>query len=237
MLKNPVPLAAPVDAIVFDCDGTLSRIEGIDELALLNGVSEPVKQLTAIAMGQTGINPEIYHQRLALVKPTQQQVAALGQQYFEHKVAELLPVLKTLRGLGKIIYVVSAGLLPAVADFAKLLEIDAAQVFAVDITFDAVGNYVDFDRNSPLVHAFGKRKIVEQILQKHARLAYVGDGLNDYETADLVTRFIGYGGAFYRENLAQLCDYYITTAAMTPLLSLALTAEELQASLSAAKVL
>ncbi|TAK75879.1 MAG: phosphoserine phosphatase, partial [Gammaproteobacteria bacterium] len=55
---------APIPAIVFDCDGTLSMIEGIDELAKHNGVSEAVQALTAEAMEKTGLHPDLYRQRL-----------------------------------------------------------------------------------------------------------------------------------------------------------------------------
>lgn len=53
--------------------------------------------------------------------------------------------------------------------------------------------------------------------------AMVGDGLNDYVTYDLVTRFVGYGGIFYRENMAKNCEYYIRTASLSALLPLAIT--------------
>jgi phosphoserine phosphatase len=43
----------PFDAVIFDCDGTLSAVEGIDELAEKNAVGREVKALTQIAMGQT----------------------------------------------------------------------------------------------------------------------------------------------------------------------------------------
>lgn len=39
-----------IDAIVFDCDATLSQIEGIDGLAKVNGVEERVRLLTEEAM-------------------------------------------------------------------------------------------------------------------------------------------------------------------------------------------
>ena len=83
MRKNHYPLLDPVDAIIFDCDGTLSFIEGIDELAKENGVGEPVMKITAEAMTHSGINPELYQRRLNLVLPTQQQVQTLGQAYFD----------------------------------------------------------------------------------------------------------------------------------------------------------
>ena len=220
-------LSTPIDAVVFDCDGTLSHIEGIDELAEANGVGEPVKKLTADAMGRSGINPELYRQRLDLVLPTRSQVDALADDYFQHKAPDLLPVLQALTSLGKTIYVVSAGLYPAVAGFSAQLNLPAKQVFAVNIYFDDAGNYRDFDPHSPLVFAEGKRQVVQQLREKHPRLIYVGDGLNDLSTQDLVTRFVGYGGAFYRENIRKSCEYYITVPSMLPLLPLCLTMQEM----------
>ena len=42
-MKAPTwQLDHPINAIVFDCDGTLSIIEGIDELARNNGVGDAV---------------------------------------------------------------------------------------------------------------------------------------------------------------------------------------------------
>lgn len=42
----------PVDAVISDCDGTLSTIEGIDELARMNDVYAEISQLTQAAMTQ-----------------------------------------------------------------------------------------------------------------------------------------------------------------------------------------
>lgn len=225
MFANYEP-ETPFDAIVFDCDGTLSHIEGIDELAKANNVGDEVVRLTAEAMGVTGINPQLYQKRLDLVLPTAQQVQALGPNYFEHQAPDLLPVIQILQELQKAIYIVSAGLYPAVVDFAKLLGLDPTKVFAVNIYFDAAGNYRDFDRDSPLAHANGKRLIAEQLCQRHKQIAYVGDGMNDYDTHDVVARFIGYGGAFYRENIKQKCQFYISAPSMAPLCPLILTKQE-----------
>lgn len=228
MKNNDFKLSQPLDAIIFDCDGTLSRIEGIDELAVENGVGKQVMELTAAAMGSVGMSPELYQQRLDLVHPTRTQVLALAQKYFDHKTSELLPVIKKLQALHKNLYIVSAGLAPAVLGFGQLLNIPAENIFAVNIDFDVNGSYVDFDHNSPLTHANGKRIVVQQIKQKHSRLALIGDGLSDYEAHDLVTRFIGYGGAFYRESIKKLCEFYISESSMLPLLAFCLTSDEQQ---------
>ena len=224
-MKN-YQLLEPVDAILFDCDGTLSGIEGIDELALARQVSAEVKKLTAEAMGQGGLNVALYEKRLNLVLPTSTQMDWLGEQYFQHRTPDITYVLDILRRLNKSIYIVSAGLMPAVKKFAELLGINPNNIFAVPIYFDEAGDYRDFDRTSPLVREFGKRVIVQKIKEKHARCVYVGDGLNDLETYDLATRFIGYGGAYYRKNIEEQCEFYITTPSIMPLLSLCLTEEE-----------
>lgn len=221
-------LTGPLDAIIFDCDGTLSALEGIDELAKLNGAGAAVQQLTADAMGKTGINPELYQQRLALTQPTRDQVLALGEQYFNHQAPDVLAVIQLLQALNKAVYIISAGLYPAVAIFGKLLGVPQENIFAVNIYFDSAGNFSDFDHASPLVTADGKRTISSQLKQKHPRILHIGDGLNDYSTHDLVTRFVGYGGFFYRARIAELCQYYIATPSMTALLPLCLTVAEVK---------
>ena len=219
-------LETPLSAVIFDCDGTLSTIEGIDELAKNNGVSETVKSLTAEAMGKSGINQELYQKRLNLVYPTQKQVLDLGQHYFTHQVPDAKEIIRVFKRLNKVIYLVSAGLYPAVSIFAKLLQIPCENVFAVNIQFDAAGQYKDYDRTSPLIHHNGKQVVVNQLKTSHPTLMYIGDGLNDLVTYDIVTRFVGYGGVYYRENIATQCQYYIRTLSMAPLLPLSLTQEE-----------
>lgn len=219
-------LATPLNAIAFDCDGTLSKIEGIDELAKYNGVSDAVQALTAEAMDKTGLTPTIYEQRLSLVKPKQAQVFEAGKRYIAEQVPDIAAILQILMRLKKAVYILSAGLYPAVTLFADALKIPRAHVFAVNLTFDAHGNYVDFDRNSPLVNNDGKRQIVSELKNRHPDILYVGDGLNDLSTIGVVTRFVGYGGIFYREKIAEKSDYYITSLSPTALLPLSLTAEE-----------
>lgn len=216
-------LKTPIDAILFDCDGTLSQIEGIDELAKRHQVTDIVQRLTRDAMGKSGMNPEIYAERLRLTQPLRQDLALLADEYFQQKAPDIMEIIAIFQRLQKEVYVVSAGLLPAVLLFAKKLQISPSHVFAVDIHFDQNGKYQDFDRASPMVYKNGKQYIVEKIKLKHPHLAFVGDGLSDYEVYSHVTRFIGYGGAFYRENIASLCEFYIKELGMASLLPLLLT--------------
>ncbi len=226
MLSPNWQLKTPLDAIIFDCDGTLSEIEGIDELAESNHVGAAVRELTEEAMGKTGINPQLYRQRLDLVLPTQHQVQDLGRRYLEHLTQDSDQVIQLLQRLNKPIYIISAGLYPAVSIFGKSLNIPAQHIFAVDIQFDAQGKFINYEETSALTHREGKQKIVSELLKKHPHIGYVGDGLNDYAVYNLVTRFVGYGGVFYRENIKALCEYYIENPSMTALLPLILTQAE-----------
>lgn len=216
----------PFDAIVFDCDGTLSGIEGIDELARQNGVGHEVESLTADAMGRSGMTIQLYQRRLATVNPTLEQVATLADRYYLERAPDLDITLDILQRLTKPIYVISAGLKPAVVRFASKLGIPDANVFAIDIDFDPEGHYVDFDHASPLVNSAGKQGLILTLKQQHPRIAYIGDGLNDLAVHDFVDRFIGYGGFYYRKNIEAQCEFYLRSTSMLLLLPLLLTRAE-----------
>ncbi len=228
MLTQSWQLTDPINAIIFDCDGTLSKIEGIDELATSNNTSHIVQELTQEAMGKTGMNVGIYNKRLELVNPTQERILALGEAYIKHHSPDIREVIAALKTLNKPIYIISAGIFQAVSIFAKWLGIEENNVYAVHMSFDNTGRYLGFDQASPLVTRNGKQVFVDTLSSQYTRLGYIGDGLNDYEVYHLVTRFIGYGGAYYRQNIADLCEYYINTASLAPILPLLLTQDEYQ---------
>lgn len=226
-----------VDAVIFDCDGTLTTIEGIDVLAEHNGVGREVSELTAKAMNSSGVTPEMYTNRLKMVSPTHEQVDNLGQEYFANRVTDAAEVINILKRFNKDVYIVSAGLLPAVKVFGELLNIPMINIFAVDIYFDSAGNYLNYDHESPMIKRNGKRIIVSKIKETHKNIVYTGDGINDLETKDLVECFVGFGGQYYRENIAALCKYYITILSMAPLLALSLTQHESEQLLPHEKII
>ena len=228
MLSPKSPLKEPIDAIIFDCDGTLSTIEGIDELANHNQVGAIVQRMTQEAMGKTGMSPELYEKRLALVKPNEAQIKTLSEEYIQNRVPHIDEVIRLFNKFNKSIYIISAGLLPSVTIFGKFLSIPEDHIFAVAVQFDQDGQYLNFDHTSPMTRKNGKRDIVAQLKLRHPHLAYVGDGLSDLEVYDLVTRFIGYGGAYYRKNIEDSCEFYIKSLSIAPLISYVLTEKEME---------
>lgn len=226
MPKNRARLQQPLDAIIFDCDGTLSAIEGIDLLAEHNGVGRQVKELTARAMGETGLTPELYRQRLELVRPTMEQVQTLGIEYILNMTPDTEEVVRILQKSGKQVFIVSAGLYPAVLQLGEKLNIPNGNIFAVDISYDNDGNYRNFDQVSLLTTNNGKREIVYELKKQYSHIGFVGDGLNDISVMDLVTRFVGYGGNCYRKHIEEKCDYYVKEASMASVLPFLLTEDE-----------
>lgn len=219
-------LISPIEAVVFDCDGTLSAIEGIDELARLNNVANQVTALTKNAMSQGALSVELYDKRLKLTNCLQSDIKKISKLYIAHMTKDINYVIATLKKLNKAIYIVSAGLKPAILPLAATLFIPREHVYAVDIYFDVHGQYQDFERTSPLCNNAGKRQIIQALRQRHQTIAHIGDGANDLACIDLVDRFIGFGGNIYFESIQNACEFYITSSSMGAVLPLILTEEE-----------
>src|SRR5215211_6128231 len=98
------------DLIFFDCDSTLSAIEGIDELARFKGKEWRVGVLTQKAMDGDLDLQEVYGKRLQAIRPTRGQLKQIEEHYWEQIVPDTLAVLDALRFLGKTIFIISGGL-------------------------------------------------------------------------------------------------------------------------------
>ncbi len=219
-------LNEPVDAIVFDCDSTLSSIEGVDELAKACGHWEQVHAMTNKAMSETGVTQEIYKERMELIKPHLSQLEELGDTYYQNRAPDTRKTINFLDSLGKKIFILSAGLLPGVKAFGLKLGIAESAIYAIDIYFDEQGNYKGYEEDSVFISMDGKRRIIKDLMKFYPRIIHIGDGLNDIESRDIVTRFIGYGGICYRENVAKLCDFYATHPSLLAIAPLCVTREE-----------
>jgi len=84
------------DLIFFDCDSTLSTIEGIDELAKLKGKDWRVGLLTQKAMDGDLDLAEVYGKRLQAIRPTRGQLKAIEERYWETIVPDVQAVLDAL---------------------------------------------------------------------------------------------------------------------------------------------
>jgi phosphoserine phosphatase len=200
----------PYGTLVFDCDSTLSAMEGIEELAGARHAEE-IRRLTAQAMEGEIALEDVFGRRLALVRPSRADVLRIGREYVARRVRHAELLLDALRALGKRVVVVSGGLEPAVLALARSLGVEARDVRAVGVRFDAGGCYAGFDEASPLARSGGKIEVLRALARAGpAPLCFVGDGATDLEAAPECARFIAYGGVVRRavvfERARVTCD-------------------------------
>lgn len=197
--------------IVFDCDSTLSSIEGIDELARAKGdaVFEEVAALTHAAMNGEVPLDEVFSRRLAIIQPDKASCDLVAQQYIDTIEPTAIETLNALRKLGYTPIILSGGFKLLIEPLAKLLEVE--QIEAVPLHLDENGNYINFDASYPTTYNGGKPEIIEQLKKQYGatEVIMVGDGASDLETKPYVDKFIGFGRYTPREKVKVEADYFV----------------------------
>jgi phosphoserine phosphatase len=197
------------DVICFDCDSTLSKIEGIDELARRIGRGEEMSKLTDLAMN--GIVPleAVYDRRLSLIRPDQYSINWLADIYIAEIVEGVKEVFAALLAQDKTVHIISGGLRQAILPLAAHLGLPESHVHAVDIYFNEDGSYLNYDLNSPLARMGGKA-VVMGMLKGQGSLVMVGDGKTDMEAKEAGAYVLGFGGVVDRAIVRELADFYTT---------------------------
>src|SRR5262249_12675474 len=122
--------------VLFDCDSTLSAIEGVDELARLKGKQGRVGLLTQKAMDGDLDLADVYGKRLRAIRPTRGQLAEIEQLYWDALVPDAREVIAALLYLGKQVYIISGGLAAPVRGFGARLGVPAENIRAVELEFN-----------------------------------------------------------------------------------------------------
>lgn len=224
----------PFRHVVFDCDSTLSAIEGIDALASRTGAAGRVEALTNAAMdGQVPLQ-DVYGERLQAASPTRADVLALREVYKRNAVEDAAAVIATLRELGHEVYVISGGLEEPVRQFAVWLGVPATHVRAVGVRYDQLAGqwwlrqadrpaerYLSYEQGA-LALSDGKAGVLASLVGEEpgARLL-LGDGISDLLAARAVDLFVGYGGVVGRERVRAESPVFLTARSLAPVLPLA----------------
>jgi phosphoserine phosphatase len=207
--------------VIFDCDSTLSAVEGIDELA--GEHREAIAALTDAAMRGDLPLEQVYGRRLELVAPSRHRLDALGRLYVERLVPGARETVLALRTEGIGVRIVSGGLRPAVLAVARALEVSEEHVAAVDVFFDERGEFAGWDESSPLACSFGKRTQLERWSGAMSRpVMIVGDGITDLEARPPADAFVAFAGVVAREPVLAAADAVIRERSLTPVVALAL---------------
>ncbi len=201
--------------IVFDCDSTLSSIEGIDELARVKGddIFDQVAALTHAAMNGEVALDEVFSRRLAIIQPDQKSCAEIAQLYIDMIEPTAVDTLNALREKGYTPIILSGGFKILIEPLAKLLGIE--QIEAVPLNLDKDGNYISFDASYPTTYNGGKPEIINMLKQQHGatEIIMVGDGVSDLETKAHVDKFIGFGRYTPRDKVKAEANYFVYSLA------------------------
>lgn len=214
MMVEILPPTRPRGKLIFfDCDSTLSSIEGIDELGRTRGpeVFKMVEHLTHQAMnGEVPIS-EVFGRRMEIIRPDRATAEKVARQYLDTVVAGVPEVISALKADGWTPVILSGGFEPLIRPLANALGIQ--HVEAVPLHFDGNGNYAGYGAAYPTTRNGGKPEVIrewKQALLPEATVM-VGDGISDLETRPEVDLFIGFGGVVQREVVRQAADAWITS--------------------------
>ncbi|HQR17481.1 MAG TPA: HAD-IB family phosphatase [Gemmatimonadales bacterium] len=210
--------------VVFDCDSTLSAIEGIDELAAAHRAS--IAALTESAMRGEVPLEAVYGARLALIRPDRAAIEALARHYIAAAVPGARDTVRSLAAAGVVVRIVSGGIRQAILPFAAWLGLADSDVAAVELQFDGAGNYAGFDEASPLARSGGKRTVLEgwrRVLP--GPVLMVGDGVTDLEARPAVDRFVAFAGVTDRPEVTGAADTVIRGPSLLPILQQVLHSE------------
>jgi len=196
------------DVICFDCDSTLSKIEGIDELAKSVGLGEEMSKLTDAAMNGDVALEAVYEKRLSLIQPNIKSINDLAEQYIAEIVEGVKEVFAVLLAEKKSVHIISGGLRQAILPLAHTLGLPDSHVHAVDIFFNEDGSYRSFDQESPLARTGGKAVVIE-LLKAQGSVVMIGDGKTDLEAQQAGAFVIGFGGVVDRSIVRERADVYI----------------------------
>ena len=208
-------LRSPVSTklICFDCDSTLSSIEGIDELGRAGGpaVFALVEAMTNDAMNGKIPVEAVFGRRLELIKPTRAQVDSVAQKYIATIEPTAVDTIGELRDRGWTVVIISGGFRQAILPLAAVLGVN--RVEAVDLFFDSAGNYTGFDSTYPTTRSGGKPEVIATLKREMqpSLSVMVGDGVSDLESKSEVNRFVGFGRYVVRERVKNEAHAFVTS--------------------------
>jgi len=216
--------------VIFDCDSTLTTIEGIDVLADHTGKRWRIEVLTQAAMDGERNLEDVYSKRLRALKPSQQQVLDIRRAYKRNVVEDAKALIAALQKLNHKVYIISGGLLEPVKEFGVFLGVPADNIHAVDIVYNELSGkwwagdnkqYMTFDEGA-LTVSDGKAKIVESLVgDKKGRSLLVGDGQSDLLASSAVNLFVGFGGVIERQIISEQAPIYLKSPSLAPILAVA----------------
>lgn len=220
----------PYPVTLFDCDSTLTAVEGIDELPADPQCQEEVAALTDAAMDGELPLEEVYGRRLSLLNPTRGDIRNVKSKYKASAVPDAQAVIAALDHADHETWIISGGLLEPVAEFATWLGVHPERVRAVGTHFDPLADdwwdgsdprYAEYDKGH-LATTTGKADVIRNSVSTEGRRMLVGDGVSDLAASTEVDLFVAYAGVVSRPAVIEAAPVVINSESLAPVLALAL---------------
>lgn len=217
------------DAVVFDIDSTLVKLEGLDWLADYKGKGKEIRKLTKSSMnGHLDFNTAMI-EKMEAISPSYNDLKKLGQVYSQNIVDGAEEVISIFHSLGKEVWILTGNFQPAVGILARSLKISPERIICNRIFHTKNGRYIGFNKDNLLSKNGGKAiKIKEVENGKKKNVVYVGDSVTDLEVKGHISLFVGFGGVSERKIVKEKADIYLKSPSLYPLLKVVLTKEELK---------
>ncbi|KAM4702313.1 phosphoserine phosphatase isoform 1-T3 [Discoglossus pictus] len=200
------------DAVCFDVDSTVIKEEGIDELAKFCGVGDAVAEMTRRAMGGSLTFRAALTERLALIRPSREQVQALITENPPCLTEGIKELVRRLHQRNVQVFLISGGFRSIVEPVATKLDIPLTHVYANKLKFYFNGEYAGFDETQLTAESGGKGKVIGLLREKYnfRKIVMIGDGATDMEACPPADGFIGFGGNVTRQQVKEKAKWYIT---------------------------
>ncbi|XP_060704391.1 phosphoserine phosphatase isoform X1 [Hemiscyllium ocellatum] len=171
------------DAVCFDVDSTVIKEEGIDELAVFCGVGDEVAEMTRNAMGGAVSFKKALMERLAIIKPSREQVNKLITDHPPCLTDGIKELVGHLQQRGVEVFLISGGFRSIVDHLAAQISVPLANVYANKLKFYFNGDYAGFDETQPTAESGGKGRIISHLKEERGfkKVVMIGDGATDLE--------------------------------------------------------
>ena len=204
--------------IFIDFDSTLTKVEGLDELANIAFVGNPnrasvvaeIARLTDLGMAGEISFGESLRRRVQLLSANRSHISELAE-FLTAKISDsFLRNQAFLREYQTQIYIISGGFREFILPVTNQLGILESHVFANSFVFDEQGNIIGIDKENPLANDSGKIEILKK-LNLNGEILVIGDGFTDYELrkCGLATEFYAFTENVSRPNVVAVADFVV----------------------------
>jgi len=203
---------------IIDFDSTITKVEGLDELAAISLASNPqrekivsqIRHLTDMGMNGEISFSEALSQRLSLLEANREHLKALVS-FLETKISDSFSSNKSfLKEYASQIIVVSSGFKEFIIPIIESLGLDPENVYANTFVFDESGKITGVDETNVLAQDGGKVKLL-QSLNLDGHISVIGDGYTDYELrkVGIADRFYAFTENIERKKVTENADFVI----------------------------